>query len=73
MPLSYFGEYDYSQSRSQLLTVQALATYRWDLSKDFNLNFLAGYELKERKSVELATGETGLSFLDLKVYLILIR
>ena len=26
VPLSYFGEYDYSQSRSQLLTVQALAT-----------------------------------------------
>ena len=59
VPLSYFGEYDYSQSRSQLLTVQALATYRWDLSKDFNLNFLAGYELKERKSVELATGGDG--------------
>lgn len=57
--LSYFGAYDYSHSRSQLLTVQALATYKLDLSKDFNLNFLVGYELKEKKTVELGTGGDG--------------
>lgn len=57
--LKYFGEYDYSQSRSQLLTVQALATYKWEVSRDFNINFLAGYELKERKSIETKTGGAG--------------
>ncbi|GFZ40786.1 SusC/RagA family TonB-linked outer membrane protein [Bacteroides nordii] len=57
--LAKFGEYNYSQSRSQLLTVQALATYKLELPKDFNLNFLAGYELKERKGTEAAFGGAG--------------
>lgn len=57
--LENFGKYNYSQSRNQVLTIQALATYKWDLSRDFNLNFLVGYELKERKSIEHASGGAG--------------
>lgn len=57
--LENFGKYNYSQSRNQVLTIQALATYKWDLSQDFNLNFLVGYELKERKSIEHTSGGAG--------------
>lgn len=57
--LDNFGKYNYSQSRNQVLSIQALATYRWDVSKNFNLNFLVGYELKERKSIEHTSGGAG--------------
>ena len=57
--LSYFGKYSYSQGRSQLLTLQALATYRYDINKNFNFNVLVGFESKEKRSVSLKTGGAG--------------
>lgn len=54
--LDKFGKITYRQSKSQLLTAQALATYKWDITRDWNLNALAGYELKELKTKEAKMG-----------------
>jgi len=54
--LDYFGSFSYTQSKSQLFTASALATYKLDLTNDFALNFLAGTELKTTNSLESALG-----------------
>jgi len=46
-----FGAYQYTQSKSQLLTASALATYKISFEKDFNLEILGGAEMKMRESV----------------------
>lgn len=47
-----FGSYKFEPSRSELLTVQGLATYKVDLFKDFSMNLLAGAEIMINKSYE---------------------
>ena len=43
---SALGSYSASMSRSQLFTVGANISYKWELPKDFSLDFMAGTELK---------------------------
>ncbi|MEG1839350.1 MAG: SusC/RagA family TonB-linked outer membrane protein, partial [Bacteroidaceae bacterium] len=57
--LSHFGKYNYSQSKSSLLTAQALATYQWKVVRDFDINILAGCEVKDKKSIESKMGGDG--------------
>ena len=47
-----FGSYKFEPSRSELLTIQGLATYKVDLFKDFSMNLLAGAEIMINKSYE---------------------
>ena len=54
--LDYFGSFSYTQSKSQLFTASALATYKVDVTDDYALNFLAGTELKTSNSLESALG-----------------
>mgnify|MGYP003300332677 CR=1 FL=1 len=46
MSKSALGYYSASMSRSQLFTAGANITYKWELPKDFSLDFMAGTELK---------------------------
>ncbi len=46
-----FGSYQYTQSKSQLLTASALATYKINFEKDYNIEILGGAEMKMRESV----------------------
>ncbi len=55
----YFGSIDFSQSRSRMLTLQAIVNYDVTIAKNFNIHFLGGYELKERKSRSVGTGGDG--------------
>ena len=43
---SALGSYSASMSRSQLFTAGANITYKWELPKDFSLDFMVGTELK---------------------------
>ena len=43
---SALGYYSASMSRSQLFTAGANITYKWELPKDFSLDFMAGTEMK---------------------------
>ena len=46
MDKSALGYYSASMSRSQLFTAGANITYKWELPKDFSLDFMAGTEMK---------------------------
>ena len=46
MSKSALGYYSASMSRSQLFTAGANITYKWELPKDFSLDFMAGTEMK---------------------------
>ena len=46
MSKSALGSYSASSSRSQLFTAGANISYKWELPKDFSLDFMAGTELK---------------------------
>lgn len=46
-----FGNYSYSQSKRQLITTNVVATYKIPLPKDFNVEVLAGGEMKINKSI----------------------
>lgn len=48
---SIFGSYAYSQSSTKILTALGLLNYNVNLTKDFNLNFIVGGELKTRQSI----------------------
>ena len=50
--LTRYGEYSFKPSMSELLSAQIMATYQWTLAKDFNFNFLLGFEYKESKAYE---------------------
>ena len=45
------GTYDYNQGRSQLLAASAIATYKIELNRDFNVEILGGTELKMREGI----------------------
>lgn len=45
------GSYNFSSSRSQLLTAAALATYNIDFTPDLTLELLAGSEIKMREAI----------------------
>ena len=44
------GSYAYSQSSSKLLNASAIATYKFDVSKDLNVELLVGTEIKTRNA-----------------------
>jgi TonB-linked SusC/RagA family outer membrane protein len=46
-----FGAYEYNQSKSQLLTASAMATYKIELNNDFNVEILGGTEMKMRDAI----------------------
>jgi TonB-linked SusC/RagA family outer membrane protein len=46
MSKSALGYYSASMSRSQLFTAGANITYKWELPKDFSLDFMVGTEMK---------------------------
>ena len=46
MSKSALGSYSASSSRSQLFTAGANISYKWELPKDFSLDFMAGTEMK---------------------------
>ena len=46
MDKSALGYYSASMSRSQLFTAGANITYKWELPKDFSIDFMAGTEMK---------------------------
>lgn len=46
-----FGAYEYNQSKSQLLTASAMATYKIELNNDFNVEILGGAEMKMRDAI----------------------
>lgn len=54
--LSKFGYYSFSPNRSQLLTTQILGTYNFSITKDFEVNLLAGFEMKDIKGLESRMG-----------------
>lgn len=51
-----FGTFSYAQSKSELLTAQALATYQIKISDDFSIDLLAGAELRTLNSLEPSLG-----------------
>jgi len=48
------GSYSTSASRSQLLTAAAMATYKWELPRDFSIDFLAGTEIRMEDGFSMA-------------------
>jgi TonB-linked SusC/RagA family outer membrane protein len=46
------GYYQVRNTSGSLITASALATYKWELSRDFSLDFLAGTELKMSEGYE---------------------
>ena len=54
--LTALGGYTYSPSNNSLLTVQGLGTYNFKLTDDFNVNLLAGVEMKDIKGAEANMG-----------------
>lgn len=47
--LSNFGSYDFTSGRSQLFSTNLMGTYKVDLTRGFNLDLMAGTEMKMRK------------------------
>lgn len=47
----YFGAYEYKQSKSELLTASAMATYKIELGNGINIELLAGSEIKMRDGI----------------------
>lgn len=45
------GTYNYSPSRGERFTAQALGNYYWEIDSKFNLNFFLGAEYSETKSL----------------------
>lgn len=56
VPLSRFGEVVVTPNRSQLLTFQLLGTYNCKITKDWDLNLLAGFEYKDMQGYESRFG-----------------
>jgi len=54
--LTVLGGYTYSPSNNSLLTVQGLGTYNFKLTDDFDVNLLAGVEMKDIKGTEANMG-----------------
>ena len=54
--LDYFGTFDYTNSKSQMFIVQALATYKIEISKDYTFELLGGSELKTNTGISSAMG-----------------
>ncbi len=54
--LDYFGTFNYSNSKSQMIAAQLLATYKVKISRDFALEFLAGTEVKTFNGISSAMG-----------------
>ncbi len=60
------GNYGFSQSSSKLLTALAMATYKLEISKDFNFEALAGAEIKTINS--LSSSMAGRNFIIPGIY-----
>ena len=54
--LSLLGQYIYSPSNSSMLSLQGLATYKFNLTKDIDVNLLAGADMKDIQSVDANMG-----------------
>jgi hypothetical protein len=54
MDKDLLGSYSTSSSRSQLFTASALATYTWELPKEFSIDFLIGSELRMEESFSMS-------------------
>ena len=54
MSKSALGYYSASMSRSQLFTAGANISYKWELPKDFSLDFMVGTELKMRQGFSMS-------------------
>jgi TonB-linked SusC/RagA family outer membrane protein len=60
------GTYEYSNSKSELMTVTGMANYSLSLPKQFTLELMAGGEIKMRESSEFTA--SGREFLVPKIY-----
>lgn len=54
--LDYFGTFDSSNSKSQMIAAQLLAIYKIKLSNDYALEFLAGSEIKTSNAISSTIG-----------------
>ncbi|MDR1526341.1 MAG: SusC/RagA family TonB-linked outer membrane protein [Dysgonamonadaceae bacterium] len=54
MDKASLGAYSTSSSRGQQFTALAMATYKWELSNDFGIDFLAGTDLKMNKGFSMS-------------------
>lgn len=54
--LALLGGYIYSPSNSSMLSLQGLATYKYNFSKDFDVNLLAGVDMKDIQTVDANLG-----------------
>jgi TonB-linked SusC/RagA family outer membrane protein len=61
MDKDLLGSYSTSMGRSQLFSASALATYKIELDDDFNIDFLAGTDLKMEES--FSTSNSGRDFI----------
>ncbi len=62
----YFGSYDFTNSNSSLLTASFLANYKYEIAKDYNIELLAGTELKMRDG--LSSSMAGRNFIIPGIY-----
>lgn len=61
MDKDLLGSYSTSMGRSELLSASALATYKIELEDDFNIDFLAGADIKMEES--FSTSNSGRDFI----------
>lgn len=61
MDKNLLGSYSTSMSRSELFSVSALATYKLELNENFNIDFLAGTDLKMEEG--FSTSNSGRDFI----------
>jgi len=54
MDKTLLGDYYASSDRSQLFTATAIATYKWELPKEFSINFLAGTEMRSSQGFSMS-------------------
>lgn len=54
--LDNFGSYSFNSGRSQLFSTNVIGTYKVDLTNGFNLDLMAGTEMKMRKGWSSAVG-----------------
>lgn len=54
MDKDLLGSYYSSSSKSELFTASALATYKWELPRDFDIDFLVGTELRMEESISMS-------------------